>query len=89
METLKKRLALIGAGNIATFHVRALRASGLEVAHCASSLNSATVGEFALNHNIQQVWSDPAELVAAHDHWDGVVISAAVNPTQSLNTSSS
>jgi len=35
-----KKLAIIGCGNIASFHVPALRAAGMDVAHCASSLNS-------------------------------------------------
>ena len=84
MTITPKKLALIGAGNIATFHVPALRALGMEITHCASSLNSTTVRKFALSHNIEEVWNNPAELAAAHSQWDGVVISATVGPTLGL-----
>lgn len=84
MVSPKKRVALIGAGNIANFHVPALRAAGLEVAHCASSINSKTVDSFALKHNINHVWNDPIKLLESYDLWDGVIISASVNSTLEL-----
>ena len=79
-----KRLAIIGGGNIASFHVPALRAAGMNIVHCASSLNSKTIHQFAKNHNIEQIWSDPKKLAAAHHVWDGMVITSAVEPTLDL-----
>jgi len=81
---MTKKLALIGCGNIANFHVPALRAVGLEIVHCASSLNSKTISEFATAHKIDNVWHDPEELIKANDQWDGIVLAAAIEPTMSL-----
>ena len=79
-----KKIAIIGCGNIAGFHVPALRAAGLDCVHCASRLNSESIDQFAKDHAINNVWADPKKLAAAHDEWDGVVISAAVAPTLEL-----
>ena len=83
---MTKKLAFIGSGNIANFHVPALRAAGLEIAHCASSPNSKTVAEFAARHKIDRIWQNPIELINAYNQWDGIVITAAVEPTLDLLT---
>ena len=83
-NTSSKRLAIIGCGNIASFHVPALRAVGMDIVNCASSLNSKTIHQFAEDHNIEQIWSDPKKLAAAHHEWDGMVITSAVEPTLDL-----
>lgn len=83
---MTKKLAFIGSGNIANFHVPALRAAGLEIVHCASSPNSKTVAEFAARHEIDRIWQNPIELINAHNQWDGIVITAAVEPTLDLLT---
>lgn len=84
LKSSSKKLAIIGCGNIASFHVPALRAAGMDVAHCASSLNSKQIDQFSKNHNIKNVWADPTKLAASHQEWDGVVITAAVEPTLNL-----
>lgn len=81
---MTKKLALIGSGQIANFHIPALRAAGLEIAHCASSLNSVTINKFAAHHKIDNVWQDPEKLINAVDQWDGLVIAAATEPTLNL-----
>jgi predicted dehydrogenase len=86
LNILTKKLAFIGSGNIADFHVPALRAAGLEISHCASSPNSKTIAEFAARHEIDRVWQDPKELIYAHNQWDGIVITAAIEPTLDLLT---
>ena len=84
MANRPKKLALIGAGDIAKFHIPALRASGLEIIHCASRFNSKTVEQFASTHNIKNVWRNPIDLAASHDQWDGVVISTPTSATLKL-----
>lgn len=80
----KKRIAIIGCGNIANFHIPALREAGLECVHCASSPNSKTIDKFAAHHKITKVWTDPKKLARAKDQWDGMVIAASVEPTLDL-----
>lgn len=77
----KKKIAIIGCGNIANFHVPALRAAGMECFHCASSPNSKTIDNFAKKHNINKVWKDPVELAQAYNEWDGIIITTSVDPT--------
>ena len=80
----KKKIAIIGCGNIAEFHIPALREAGLECVHCASSLNSKTIDQFAARHKIDKAWTDPKKLARAKDQWDGMVIAASVEPTLDL-----
>lgn len=80
----KKKIAIIGCGNIAEFHIPALREAGLECVHCSSSLNSKTIDQFAARHKIDKAWTDPKKLAMAKDQWDGMVIAASVEPTLDL-----
>lgn len=80
----KKRLAIIGCGNIANFHVPALKAVGLSISHCASSKDSNTINNFALLHKINNVWNDPFELIKKSELWDGLVITSSVETTFDL-----
>ena len=68
------KLALIGCGNIAKFHVEAFNFLGINITHCASSLNSKTVNEFAAKYKIPNVWTDPIKLVNSHNLWDGIIL---------------
>ena len=79
MREIKKkkiRLALIGCGNIAHFHVKAFKKLGVNIYHCASSLNSKKVFSFAKKHSIKNVWNDPMELAKASHLWDGLILSS-------------
>lgn len=80
----KKTVAIIGCGNIANFHIPALRKVGVEFFYCASSLNSKTIHQFATNHKIKKVWTDPVKLAKAADQWDAVIISSSIEPTYDL-----
>lgn len=79
-----KKIAIIGTGNIAYFHVPAMRAVGLDCLHCAARPHSTSTFDFANSHNIQHVWQDPQQLAAAHNDWDAIVIAAAIEPTMKL-----
>ncbi|OUV43103.1 MAG: hypothetical protein CBC71_03380 [Rhodobacteraceae bacterium TMED111] len=81
---MTKKIALIGSGQIANFHVPALKAAGLEIVHCASSPHSKTIAEFAKRHKIKKIWQDPEELIKSFDQWDGIVIASATDPTLHL-----
>ena len=49
---LKKKIAIIGCGNIASFHVESLNNSGFKVEYAASTKNSKTIKKFAEKHKI-------------------------------------
>lgn len=72
----KLRLAIIGCGNIAKFHIKSFKKLGVNICHCASSLNSKTVSQFAKEHKIKNLWSDPFKLAKASDLWDGLILSS-------------
>lgn len=82
--SIKKKIAIIGSGNIASFHVSAIRAAGMEIEHCASSPNSQTIKNFAKKHTINQIWSDPKKLANSYDQWDGIVIATSITATIDL-----
>jgi predicted dehydrogenase len=71
------KIAIIGCGNIAEFHVPALRSVGFEIAYVASSLNSSTVGEFANRHSIDNVFKNPIDLIESHE-WDALLIASPI-----------
>ena len=74
IEKKKLRIAMIGCGNIAKFHVKAFNKLNVRVLHCASRLNSKTIHDFAKLHRIKNVWNNPIELAKASDLWDGIVL---------------
>ena len=82
--SIKKKIAIIGCGNIASFHVPAIRAAGMEIEHCASSPNSKTIKHFATQNNINQIWSDPKKLANSYNQWDGIVIATSITATMDL-----
>ncbi len=71
----KIRLAIIGCGNIAKFHIKSFKKLGVNFSHCASSFNSKTLSKFAKKHDIKNIWNDPFKLAKASIHWDGLVLS--------------
>ena len=70
------RLAIIGCGNIARFHVQSLKKLGLNILHCASSYNSKTIDQFAKEYKIKNIWKNPIKLAEASNLWDGIIISS-------------
>jgi predicted dehydrogenase len=82
--TSSYRVAIIGAGNIAGFHVPALRQAGFEVTAVAARRGSTRVHEFARHHGIPNPFSDSAELLDARDLWDALVIAVPVEDTLAI-----
>lgn len=78
------KLAIIGCGNIANFHVRSFKKLGVNIYHCASSLNSKTINLFADKHKILHVWSDPYKLAKASNLWDGIILSPSTDSIPKL-----
>ena len=70
------RLAIVGSGEIANFHVAAAKSAGFDVVGVAARKNSQTVNAFAQTHAIEKVWSDPTELVASGE-WDALILAAS------------
>lgn len=80
----KLKLAIIGCGNIANFHVKSFKKLGINFAHCASSLNSKTLPQFANNYKIKNLWNNPLKLAEASHLWDGLVLCSDVKATSGL-----
>ena len=74
--TNPSRLAIVGSGEIANFHVAAAKSAGFDVVGVAARKNSQTVNAFAQTHAIEKVWSDPTELVASGE-WDALILAAS------------
>ena len=60
------KLAIVGCGNIAEYHVPVLRAVGFEIRYIASSMNSKSVEKFSKKHNIEQIYNNPVELIKSN-----------------------
>lgn len=82
--TARPRLALIGSGKIADFHVPACREAGFDVVAVAGSLGSARAVVFAQRFGIPKVWNDPRELAASPEGWDAMLIASSVESTLEL-----
>ena len=71
----KIKVGLLGCGNIADFHVKSLKASGINVFAVAGSYNSKNVYNFAKKHKIPNIWKDPLELADKRkDYVDGFIV---------------
>lgn len=75
--TGQARLAIIGTGEIAGFHVSAARAAGFVVEHIAARANSVTPELFGQKYEIPNVWSDPNELIRQSSLWDAIILAAS------------
>jgi hypothetical protein len=76
-------VALIGAGAIAPFHVGALRAAGFNLTDIAASPNSTRVVELAKRLHIENVWTDPVELISSGE-WDAIVVASSTESIPGL-----
>ena len=61
---LKNKIAIIGCGNIANFHIECLKNNGFEVKYAASTKNSKTIKKFAKRHKINQYFNDPLDMIS-------------------------
>jgi predicted dehydrogenase len=67
------KIAMIGSGNIAPFHIEAILANGLDLAYLASSPNSIRGRALAEKYKVPNFFDDAQELIEYSD-WDGLVI---------------
>ena len=79
-----RRAALIGVGSISHWHVRALRAGGVEVTAVSTRPGSTRLHEFAVAHAIPRVFDRWERLLEARDAWDGVVIATHTDGTAEI-----
>ena len=61
---LKNKIAIIGCGNIANFHIECLKNNGFEVKYAASTKNSKTIKKLAKRHKINQYFNDPLDMIS-------------------------
>ena len=80
----KYRIAIIGCGNIANFHIEALKSINLHVAHCASRYKSITIKAFAKKYNIPNIWEDPIALAKSSKEWDGIILCSSTKSVPKL-----
>ena len=73
------RLALVGCGNIADFHIPAMREAGFDCVSVAGSINSWRAKEFAKRHTISKVYADPVELLRDSSSWDALLLASPVS----------
>src|SRR5687768_15781470 len=77
----RPRVAIVGCGNIADFHVPALREAGADVTVVASRSGSLRLTAFADRHGIATRVEGVEALVDHRDEWDAVVVASAIEPT--------
>jgi predicted dehydrogenase len=73
------RLALVGCGNIADFHIPAMQEAGFDCVSVAGSVNSLRAKEFAKRHTISKVYADPVELLRDSSGWDALLLASPVS----------
>jgi len=74
----KLKIAIIGCGNIANFHIPAIRDAGFEISGIAGSLNSKNVETFAKKYDINKFYSNPVELIMNVSKWDALLLLSPV-----------
>ncbi|MBI4305288.1 MAG: Gfo/Idh/MocA family oxidoreductase [Chloroflexi bacterium] len=78
---IEPRLALIGCGGIADFHVPACREAGFRVTAVCSRPESTRIAAFSQRHGIPLVFNDVRRLMAARNEWDALLIAAPADVT--------
>jgi|TARA_B100000315_G_C14581327_1_gene590624 predicted dehydrogenase len=82
----KPRLAIIGSGNIAEFHVLACREAGFNISAIAASPGSKRVRQFSKKHNIPLVYASADLLLDAFEEWDALLICSSIDSTLEILT---
>lgn len=75
------RVAMIGAGAIAEFHIAALREAEVKVTGVASSPDSKRAVDFGKRHEIDSVYRDVPALLTDSAKFDGVLVAIPIPPT--------
>ena len=81
LMTHRPRLALIGSGNIAGFHVSASRKAGFDVTSIASRPGSIRLQKFATDNEIPHIYDNPDHLIDSYDTWDALLICSSIEST--------
>ena len=77
---MKTKIAIIGCGSIAEFHIKSLKAVGLEIIAVAGKKNSIRAKNFAKKYKIKDIWKNPLDLVKQKSPYvDGFVIAIPIN----------
>jgi len=79
LKSNKVNLAVIGCGNIARFHIPAMKDVGFNIVSIAGSLNSKNVLNFAKKYNIDKVYNNPLDMVENASEWDALLILSPVS----------
>ena len=79
-------IAIIGVGNIADDHAKALTQVGFNLSCCAGSPGSKNAYQFALKHNIDNVFYDSFELLKNSNKFDCILIACSTDPTLEILT---
>lgn len=74
------RLAILGCGNIAKFHITAMRKAGFKIVSAASRKDSTSIREFVTTFGISEAFRDPQDLLASH-RWDALLVAI---PTEEM-----
>jgi predicted dehydrogenase len=74
----KVNLAVIGCGNIARYHIPAMRDVGFNIVAIAGSLNSKNVLTFARKYGIDKVYNNPLDMIENVSEWDALLILSPV-----------
>jgi len=80
----KKRLAIIGSGNISDFHVPAMKKVGFQIVCCCSSFKSKKALDFAKKHKIPKVYDSYKDLINKEMEWDALLIAISIEPTAKI-----
>lgn len=80
-------VGLVGVGPISDWHVRALRAAGLEVTAVSSRTGSTRVHDFARRHGIPRVYASWLAMLDEPAHWDALVIATHTDGTADVLSS--
>jgi predicted dehydrogenase len=75
---MTKNVAVIGCGNIAIFHIPAMRDAGFNIFSIAGSLNSNNAVKFAKKYDIDKVYNNPLDLINNSSEWDALLILSPV-----------
>lgn len=78
------RVALIGAGRISDWHVRALRVAELEVSAVSTRPGSVRLEKFAATHGIPNVYDDWRRMLADRTQWDAVLVATHTDGTPEI-----
>ncbi len=71
---IKKKLAIIGTGNISKFHCHAFKEAGFDLTFAAGSKNSKRALEFGEIHSVKEVFSEPEEILNVYSQWDALIL---------------